>query len=155
MQSIIEFIEGFSLEPQIYVVSRCVDKKMRCAILWRREQGVWRLCRSDGVDREANDSLGVMNAIRELDVDEREATHQLYTVAMTQIVLAKRMLDEATSVFGSADLDEAVSGHREFVTTLQKVVGELTGRSLSIVPGGRSGTKAERDRTKSFLSVVR
>ena len=157
MKPIIEFIERFGVDPQVYLVCDCVDKSGRCEVFGQRDgaRNRWRLRRADGLERHAENAQDLLDAIEELGVDSRSVRRQFHTIAMMQIVFAKSMLDEAMSVFGAADLDNAVFEHERFVVDLQRLVSELTGPTLSVVTGGSPSGDGKRAVHKSGLSLVR
>jgi hypothetical protein len=151
MQTIIDFIDRYAIDPHIYVVASTRSGHQRFELFWDREATEhWRLRVLGQADWERCPSARLIQKLREIELDMAAVEQQLRTVAMTQVVFAETLSAEAREVFGAESVRRALVEHASFLADLRRMVLSFTGRALRPIRGG-----GESSETRSgHLSVV-
>jgi hypothetical protein len=151
MQTILDFIDRYAIDPHIYVVASTRDSQARFEMFWDREAtDHWRIRVFGSTDWERCSSARFIVRLMELDLDLAAVEQQLRTVALTQVVFAETLTAEAKEVFGADSIRRALLDHAAFLNDLRGIVARFTRRTLRPIPGG-----GELSETRSgHLSVV-
>lgn len=143
MQSVLDFIDRYAIDPQIYIVAPHADGKQRFELYWERDKSPtrWRFRLIGNGEWIRLSTPMLATVLRQKGADMERLEFQLRSIALTQVVFAETLTEEARRLFGSRCVDQAVEDHHVFLEQIQSAVGRFARRRLTALPGGGQGSK--------------
>ncbi len=145
MKALIEFIDRYTIDPHIYIVVPRQRHPGRYEIFWDREHqpNRWRLRLVGEVNWERVSSERLIDTLLDKDIDVERVDYQLRSVALSQVVFAEALTQEARCLFGVETVARAVADHNAFLEELKQIVNRYARGTLRPIAGGgeRSGAR--------------
>lgn len=145
MQHLIDFIDRYAIDPQIYIIAPHRQSAQRFELYWEREKAPmrWRVRLIGDATWTRTTSPMLLPVLEQRGADIQRVEAQLRSIALTQVVFAETLTKEARRLFGPHCVEQAVEDHHAFLDEIQAVVGRFARGRLRALAGGGQASDAK------------
>lgn len=124
MAELIEFIDAFSLESELFWQFDCKEEGQRLECRWARHERPksWKLRPFGSNNWHHYTTSEVIAALKAEDLDSHKAETQLESSAMTLIIYADHLLKSAKKVLGQQKVERTLSETQAFLASFKQNV---------------------------------